>query len=144
MGGISGVATIDPARADDAHRRLYFLHRSYLHWRRVGSENDVVFDIKRVFGISGRMFRRDVQRFEVVVSLFDFRTIFNRVAHGDEDVLDFLARNAERVPMSDPATVSGQSDIESLAFPRGGLFRLGNSPLRFIENALDFCLQLDR
>ena len=54
-------------------------------------------EVERVLHVARGMIRRHVERFEVVVVVFDLRAFEDLVAHAGEDVLDLLAHAHQRV-----------------------------------------------
>ena len=88
------------------------------------AQNDIVGNVERVLGISGGMARRDIQRFEVVVGLLDFRTVLDGVTHGNEDVFDLLAGDRQRMTMAEAPSVSGQGDVDAFALEGSAGFDL--------------------
>ena len=69
------VATIDAAGHDDANRRLLVFHHADLHGRCVRAQHQSVVQVERVVHRARRMVRRNVERFEVVIVVFDLRTV---------------------------------------------------------------------
>src|SRR6266403_5267830 len=90
-------------------------------------------DVESVARITCGMAGRDVECIEVVVRAFDFRTIFDGVAHRDENVFDFLADNRQRMAMSDALTVSRKADIDGFTFERAVLLTLDNRRLQCLQ-----------
>src|SRR6266571_4673987 len=81
MGGIERVASKRAPRADDSHRRLHLLHGSNLHRRCMGTQQQVLGNIKRVPGVSRGMADWEVQRVEIVIGALDFRAlVFRKLA----------------------------------------------------------------
>ena len=115
MGGIERVASKRAARADDSHRRLHLLHGSNLHRRCMGSQQQVLGNIKRVPGVSRGMADWEVQRVEIVVGALDFRAVLNGVAERNENVFDFLPDDREGMTMSNAAPIAGQCNVKSSA-----------------------------
>ena len=88
------------------------------------AQNNIICDVERVLGIPRGMACRNVERLEVVVGVFDFRAVFDGVAHRDEDVFDLLARDRQRMAVADPSPVSRQGYVEAFALECRSGFRL--------------------
>ena len=70
---------------------------------------------ERVLGVARRMFRRKVQRLEVVEVALDLGAVRDRVTHPKEDLLDPAAHEGDRVEGARPRPPSRQRDVH-----RGG------------------------
>ena len=142
MSRIRGIAPIHPPRTDDSYRWLYFLHCAYLHGRRVRTKHDIVGDVKRILGIARGMAGWNIQGLEVVIRALDFGTIFDRIAHSDENIFDFAANLSEWVPMSHSSAISRESDIQPLTLKRQVLFHAGKPRFQLLKCELDFPFDL--
>ena len=80
----------DAARRDHAQRRPEFPHAAHLHRRSVGAQQQAVREPERVLHVARRMLRRNIQRVEVVIFGFDFRSVEHGEAERGEKVFDFL------------------------------------------------------
>ncbi len=93
------VAAIHLARHDDPHRRLVGFHVADLHRRGVRAQQrgrtsfalHCARQIERVLHVARRVFGRHVERFEVVIVVFDFGSLEHLVPETREDRFD-LAR----------------------------------------------------
>ena len=68
-------------------------------------------EIERVLHVAGRMVGRHVERFEVVIVVFDFGAFENLVAHAREDVLDLLTHLHERMHAPERQPSAGQRHV---------------------------------
>ncbi len=89
MGGVYGVGTVNAAGGDYADRRFLLFHRAYLHGGSLCAKQDVVRDVKRVLCVARGVVFRHVERFKIVIVVFNFRPADNVEAHADKDFLDF-------------------------------------------------------
>ena len=101
------VAAVDAARRDEPHRRLVRLHVADLHRRGVRAQQrapvvgrprvdpaPAIGEVERVLHVARGCSARHVERFEVVVVVFDLRAFEDLEAHAREDGLDALAHDA--------------------------------------------------
>ena len=133
------VRAIDRTNRDQPHRRRVLLHVANLHRagvraqqrqrpRRpgrldagVGAGISGVSQVERVLHVARRMFRRHVERFEVVVIVLDLRPFEHLVAEPREDVDHFVADQAERMTMTELRDAAGQRDVDGVRrTPRRG------------------------
>ena len=91
MGGIDRITAIHPPRSNDANRWGVVLHVANLHWRRVGSQQQIPLQIKRVLHIPCRMVFRDIEGREVVVVLLHFRAFRHAVPQSQEEIDDLFS-----------------------------------------------------
>jgi hypothetical protein len=82
--------------------------------------------------------RRHVERFEVVVVVFDLRALEHLVAEAREDLAHLLAHQAERMAMSERAAAAGQRDVHR---PAGRRVAASAARAR-VERGLHLALQL--
>jgi hypothetical protein len=81
VGSVKGVATINPTGRNNPDRWLPAFHHANLHSRCLRPQQNffarlpVTDDIETVVVVAGWMFRRDVQRYEVVPLVFDLRSL---------------------------------------------------------------------
>ena len=68
-----GIASIHTARRDDANRDAFFHHGTYLHRRRVSSQQVATRKIKRIVHGAGRVIFGNIQSREIVEIILDFR-----------------------------------------------------------------------
>ena len=88
------------------------------------------------------MFTRDVQRFEIVPFVFDFRTIGNREPQPAHNVLEFFHRLRDRVQTADAKLGAGHGGVElRLAF-LGCHGRRGQSLGGGLESRIDLLFGL--
>ena len=115
------VAAVHLARHDDPHRRLVLLHVADLHRRRMRAKQrgrpirgrrTLPDEVKRVLHVAGRMLRRHIERFEIVVVVFDLGTLEHLIAHAREDRLDLFAHDCQRMAMADRRLAAGERDID--------------------------------
>jgi len=108
------IDAIDATRRDDPHRRLLSLHHADLHRRGMSPQQPAVAKVKRVVHGPRRMIGRNVEGFEVVPVVFDFRTIFNREAGGAENLLDATAHACYGMQPPAGLAAPGQGDIDGI------------------------------
>ena len=112
MGCINGIRTEHPSRRDDPNRWLLLFHNVYLNRRSLCPEQDVIGNIERILCISCRMVWRQIQSFKVIIIVFHFRTICNRKAHAEEDFLDFVFHDGQRMQTADFLLLARQCDVQ--------------------------------
>src|SRR6266850_2497119 len=100
-------------------------------------EKHLVTDVESVARIARGMTDRNVERVEVIVGAFDFRTVFDGVAHRDKDVFDFLTNDCQGMAMADAPAISWKGNIDGFAFERAVLFPLGNRRLQRLQRRFD-------
>lgn len=86
------------------------------------------------------MVARNVERFEVVVVVFDFRAFGDFIADAAEALLDALQRAGDRMQAAAQLATTGQGDIDALRGQPGGQrgpFQLG---LTRVQRILDLSL----
>src|ERR1051326_1555749 len=126
--GVWIVAAIHLSRHDDAHRRLPLFHGANLHRRSVSAQEQWArsafrkLQIKRIHVIAYRMKFRNIQRFEIVVRRFDFRTFHHGKSYGYKNIFDFLEDLADQMTRTDRTDDSRKGEVRAL-FRRGGLVR---------------------
>ena len=112
VGGIYRVGAEYTARGNDSNGGLRFFHYTDLYRRSLGSQYDVVIDIKGVLGVPGRVVFGDVQCLKVVVVVLHLRTLGNVKAHAHKDVLDFVQNDGQRVLVADLRQGAGHGHIQ--------------------------------
>src|SRR5580698_8198033 len=118
------VAAIDLAGNDHAYGRLALFHRADLHRRSVRAQQERrrrtlrKVDIKGVHVVADGMKFGNVERLEVVVRRFDFRTFDDGKADRDEDVFDFLENLADQMMRTDGTRYAGEREIDAFARQR--------------------------
>ena len=119
---IIGIAPIDTTGGNHANRRvrLVLLHRARLHGRGLRAQQDVLGDVERILHITRRVVLRQVQRLEVIVIALDLGSLLDGKAHLEENLLDAVQRNCERMQMSDDRRASRQGHVDLLG---GNLIR---------------------
>ena len=112
VGGIYRVGAEYTARGNDSNGGLRFFHYTDLYRRSLGSQYDIVIDIKGVLGVSGRVVFGDVQCLKVVVVVLHLRALGNVKAHAHKDVLDFVQNDGQRVLVADLGQGAGHGHIQ--------------------------------
>src|SRR5690606_15365097 len=110
-----GIAAIDAARNDHAHRWLLAFHHSHLHGRGMRAQQPPVRKIERVVHCPCGMIRRDIQRFEVVPVVFDLGAFGDLEPGASEDLFDPAAHARDRVQPADPLPPAWERDIHRIA-----------------------------
>ena len=79
----------------------------------MGPQNDIVFHIKRILHIPGRMILGNIQGLKIVVIRLDFRTFHDGKPKAGKDRADFLTDLGNRVelPRFDPPPRKGDIDL---------------------------------
>src|SRR5690606_15043444 len=108
------VAAIDTARADNADRRLLRLHGAYLHRRGMGAQQHVRIEIESVMHRPRRMVAGNIEGFEVVIIVFDFRPFGHAVADTSEELLDALESTGDRMQATSGLATARQGYIDTL------------------------------
>lgn len=103
---------VDCARGDDADGRFVLFHHAELGVRRMGAKEHVFGDVKGVLHIAGRVVRREVQSFIVVVVAIDVRTVLNGEAHPCEDLDDLAHHLMERMFSSEITAAARQRNVD--------------------------------
>ncbi|CDN46047.1 hypothetical protein BN871_KF_00060 [Paenibacillus sp. P22] len=134
------VAAVYFAGADDLERSFAAagLHRADLHRGCLRAHQDVLGHVERVLHIARRMVFRQVERLEVVVVGFDFRSFRDGITEADENILDLLLHLHERMDRARRQPAARQRHVDRLrAQPR---IRLGAA----VSGAFLFQHGLDR
>ena len=84
------------------------------------------------------MLRRHVERFEVVVIVFDLGAFEDLVAEAREDLDHFIADQTERMTMPELRHAAGQRDVDRV----GGTPRRRELRLALGDRGFDFFLEL--
>src|SRR5690606_30398065 len=131
------VAAIHASRADDADRRLPAFHGAHLHRRGVGAQQHVGVEVEGVVHGPGRVVAGNVERFEVMVVVLDFRTLGHAVADMGEELLDALLGAGHRVQAARGLAAARQGDVDTFGGQPG--LQRGGFQLRLArgEGALD-------
>ena len=113
---IVGVAAVDAPGRNHANGciRRALLHRARLYGRGLRAQEDVLRDIERVLHIACGVILRQIQRFEVEVVALDLGPLLDGKAHLQEDRLDAVQRDRERVQMSYGCRASRQGHVNLL------------------------------
>ena len=69
-------------------------------------------EVQRVLHVARRMLRRHVERFEVVIVVFELGALDDEEPESREDGFDALAEDGERMAVADPRAASGQRDVD--------------------------------
>ena len=107
------------------------LHRADLHRRRVRAQEDLLgraeLDVERVLHRARRVRGRDVERFEVVVVVFDLGALHHEVAHAHEDVFELALHLRDEVQVPAFGAVAAEREVEAVAIGRA--LRVGGREL---------------
>ena len=114
VGCVNGVRTVNTARRDNTDRRLALFHRADLHRGCLGTQNDIVRDIEGVLRVARRMILRDVQRLEVVVVELDLRAFRDREAKTEENLLELVEHDVQRMLLADDNVLTRQGNVDGL------------------------------
>src|SRR3990170_1652747 len=135
MGGVVVMAEHGP-RGDDLQRRSTLLHHTDLHWRGMGSKQAILRDKKGILHIPGRMVRGHIERFEIVIVIFDIRPPGDLKPHGQKDIDNLIHHKCQRMDPTALPPASRKSDIDSLRFEDSLLFALFQLPEAKLEPVL--------
>ena len=104
------------------------------------SEQEIFGYVERVARIPRWVRDGNIERVEIVVSAFDFRAVFNRVAHRNENIFDFLANDCQRMSVTDAPPIAWQRDVQG--FPLQGRLFLApiNRGLQRLQRLLTYSL----
>ena len=116
MGCVYFVGTVNSTGAYHTDRQFDFFHSTNLHRRCLGTQQDIAADVESILFISCGMVLRNVQRFEVVVIFFYFRTFCYFVAHTHEDTADFICNDAHRMFMTFGSCSAGHGNVDFFFF----------------------------
>src|SRR4029079_15002683 len=129
---VEPVAPIHTSRRDQPERRLVRLHVAELHAGRARAQQrrraSAVggahrrLQVERVLHVARGVLRRHVERFEVVVVVLELGALGDEEAEAQEDRLDALAQQRERMAMADERRPPGQRHVDGVA---GGTLRGG-------------------
>ena len=72
-------------------------------------------EVQRVLHVARGMLRRHVERFEVVVIVLELRPLDDQETHAEEDRLDALAQERQRMPVPEERRASRQRDVDRVA-----------------------------
>src|SRR6185295_15209515 len=88
MRWIKRVSPVHAARTNDTDRRSHLFHRANLHGGCVRAKELIVANIESIARVARRVACWNVQGIEVIEGAFDLRTIFDCIAHRNENVFD--------------------------------------------------------
>ncbi len=108
------IAAIDLAGRDQADRRRLALHGADLHGRGMRAQQAAVAEVERVVHRARRMVRREIQRFEIVIVVFDLGTFGDIVAEPREDLGHAVERARDRMQPAALGATAGQRDVDAL------------------------------
>ena len=91
------------------------LHVAHLHAGGVRAQQPSIAEVERVMHRPRRMVRREVERFEVVPVVLDFRTVRQGIPQARKDVGDPLQGRADRMQRAAPGIDAGQGHVNRLA-----------------------------
>ena len=114
VGCVNGVRTVNTARRNNADRRLALFHRADLHRRGLRAEHNIIRNIEGILRVACRMILRDVQRLEVVVIQLNLRTLSDREAQTEENLLELVEHDVQRMLLADDNVLTRQGNVDSL------------------------------
>ena len=91
------ITAINPPWADHAKWGLSGFHGTNLHRGRVGAQQGAGIKIEGIMHSPGGMVARNVESFEVMVVVFNFRALLYGVAGAGKEVFDTLESSGNRV-----------------------------------------------
>ena len=128
---MSESIAIDAARHDHPNRRLLCLHDTHLHRRGMRAQQPAVAEIERVMHRPRGMIRGNVQRFEVMPVVFDFRTIGDGETGIAENLFDAPTHASDRMQPAEGLASARQGDVDGFACQlQSRVFRLPATPRR--------------
>ena len=142
------VAAVDAAWRDQPHRRLMLLHVPDLHPGRMRAEQrgggahgraHGRREIQRVLHVARGMVRRHVERFEVVVVVFELGPLDDEEPHAAEDGFDASRSSVKRMTMAERGRRPGS--VTSTA-PAGGRDASAAAAMRSSSAGFDLLLEI--
>ena len=133
MRQIEVVAAIDRTDPDEPYRRRIVLHVPDLHRARMRAQQrqrswnctaprrsggNRILQVERVLHVPRGMIGGHIERFEVVIVVFDLGAFEHLVAEAREDLDHFIADQAERVTMAKLRRAAGQRDVDRVGGTR--------------------------
>ena len=106
------IAAINPPRTHDADRRRLALHGANLHRRSMGAQNMSGVDVERIVHRARGMVRGNIECFEVVIIVFDFRTFLDLIANPNEKILDPVERLGDGMQAADFPIAARQGHVD--------------------------------
>ena len=114
VGSVNGVRTVNAARCNNADRRLALFHGANLHRRGLRAEHNVIRNIEGILRVACRMILRNVQRLKVVVVELDLRAFRDREAKTEENLLELVEDDVQRMLLADHDLVARQGNVDGL------------------------------
>ena len=90
------------------------IHGTRLNWRSMGPKQDFFCDVEGVLHITSWVILWQVHAFKVVVVFFDFKAIYDLVAHPDKDIFDFFTGLGQDMAMTNCDWTSRKGHIDTL------------------------------
>ena len=115
VGCIHRIGPVYSAGRNDADGGLLVFHHMHLHGGSLGAEQNVVGNVEGVLCIPCRMVRGQIQRLKVVVVILHLRTVCDREAHAQEDFLNLVCHNGQRVQLANGLGLAGQGNVDGFA-----------------------------
>jgi hypothetical protein len=109
--GHIGVTAIDSPGADHPEGRFASFHGANLNRRGVSTQKRAGVKIEGIVHGTGRVMAGNIEGFEVVVIVFDFRPLLHRIAGFAEELFDALESAGDRVQPTQILTTTGQGHI---------------------------------
>ena len=107
------IVTIYTARGDNTDRRLFFLHGADLHAGSLRTQQTRRVKPESVVVSARRMMARNVQRIEVMIVIFDFRTSRHGKAQLTKETFNPVNCTRYRMQTAVFDTTPWQGDIDS-------------------------------
>jgi hypothetical protein len=146
--GLVHVHPVDAARRDDADRRALFGHRADLHRRGMGAQHMRRAGVavgprheERVMLLPRGVFRRDVQRVEVVPVGFHLRPLGHREPHVGENRGQLFHHLRHRMDRAARARPARQGHVQPFRFQPFIQRRIAQRGLAGAQGGVDLVLQ---
>ena len=112
----------------------------------MGTQQNVIRNIKGILCIARRMILRQIQRLEIVVVVFDLRSLRDGKSHSDEDIAQHRLRLRKRMTVPDRKFLSRNRYVKRFrcqpALELTLLFQLRFCGKRLFDSASHFICQL--
>ena len=119
VGVVESVGAVHASRSDHAKRRCSLLHHPDLDRRGVGAQEAAVLEVEGVVHRARRVVGGEVEGFEVVVVVLDFRSFDDLEPDALEERLDSFESQGERVQTSRALAPPRQCHVDAARFEPG-------------------------
>ena len=96
-------------------RRLHLLHAADLPAGGLGAQEKIFRDIEGILLVPCRVILRGIESGEVVVVIFDFRSLVVNKSHAGKQINQLIAHNVDRIERAGGSLDGGHGDVDTLA-----------------------------